>query len=100
MRPVYHQKADRVKAHIFVASLAFLLDRALEKELKSAQIDISSEEAWQLLETVRVVEIDLGNGEQKRSVTQGAARAARILRAIGVKNLDPDSRVKSAKKAA
>jgi len=100
MRPVYHQKAHRVKAHIFVASLAFLLDRALEKKLKSAQIDTSSEEAWQMLKTVRVVEIDLGNGEQKRSVTHGTARAARILRAIGIKNLDPDSKAKSAQKAA
>lgn len=100
MRPIYHQKAHRVKAHVFVASLAFLLDRALEKKLKSEQIDISSEEAWELLQTVRVVEIDLGNGEQKRSVTHGTARAARILRAVGVKNLDPDSRAKSAKKAA
>jgi transposase len=100
MRPVYHQKAHRVKAHIFVASLAFLLDRALEKKLKSAQIDISSEEAWQMLKTVRVVEIDLGNGEQKRSVTHGTARAAQILRAVGIKNLDPDSKAKSAQKAA
>jgi transposase len=100
MRPIYHQKAHRVQAHIFVASLAFLLDRALEKKLKSAQIDISSEEAWQLLKTVRVVEIDLATGEQKRSVTRGSARAARILRAVGVKNLDPDSTTKSAKKAA
>ena len=100
MRPIYHQKAHRVKAHIFVASLAFLLDRALEKKLRAEQIDISSEEAWELLETVRVVEIDLGNGEQKRSVTHGTARAARILRAVGIKNLDPDNRAKSAKNAA
>jgi len=86
-----------VKAHIFVASLAFLLDRALEKKLKSAQIDISSEEAWQLLKTVRVVEIDLGEGEQKRSVTHGTARAERILRAVGLKDLDPDGTVKAEK---
>jgi transposase len=100
MRPVYHQKAHRVKAHVFVASLAFLLNRALEKKLKSAQIDISSEEAWQLLKTVRVVEIDLGDGKQKQSVTHGSARAARILKAVGVKNLYPDTRAKSAGDAA
>jgi len=91
LRPIYHHKADRVRAHIFVASLAFLIDRALEKKLKSVQIDISSKEAWQLLKTVRVVEIDVGEGDRKRSVTQGSARAARILHAIGVTNLDPDS---------
>jgi transposase len=100
MRPVYHQKPHRVKAHVFVASLAFLLNRALEKKLKSAQIDISSEEAWQLLKTVRVVEIDLGDGKQKQSVTHGSARAARILNAVGLKNLYPDTRAKSARDPA
>ena len=100
MRPIYHQKAHRVQAHIFVASLVFLLDRALEKKLKSAGLDLSSKEAWQILKTVRVVEIELGHGEQKRSVTQGSARAAQILRAVGIKNLDPDATAKSGKKAA
>lgn len=100
MRPIYHQKTHRVQAHIFVASLAFLLDRALEKKLKSAGMDLSSKEAWQILKTVRVVEIELGHGEQKRSVTQGTARAARIVRALGINNLDPDASARSGKKAA
>lgn len=92
MRPIYHHKSDRVRAHVFVASLAFLLDRALEKKLKSLQLDISSKEAWQLLRTIRVVEIDLDNGDRKRSVTEGSARASRILRVLGIKDLDPDIR--------
>jgi transposase len=100
MRPIYHHKASRVQAHVFVASLAFLLDRALEKKLKSAGVDLSSKEAWQILKTVRVVEIELGHGEQKRSVTPGTARAARILRALGIKSLDPDAPAKSGKEAA
>jgi transposase len=91
MRPIYHQKAHRTEAHIFVASLAFLLDRALEKKLKSAGLDISSKEAWQLLRTVRVVDINLGNNENKRSVTQGSGRAARILKILGIQNLDPET---------
>jgi transposase len=95
MRPIYHQKTQRVRAHIFVASLAFLLDRVLEKKLKSAELDLSSKEAWQILKTVRVVEIDLGNGQQKRSVTQGTARATRILRAIGISHLDPQAEAKN-----
>ena len=99
MRPIYHQKAQRVQAHIFVASLAFLIDRALEKQLKSAGLDLSSKEAWQILKTVRVVEIDLGHGQQKRSVTQGTGRAARILRALGISGLDPDAETKSGKLA-
>jgi transposase len=100
MRPIYHQKAHRVQAHIFVASLAFLLDRALEKKLKAQGLDLSSKEAWQILKTVRVVEIELGDDNHKRSVTHGTARAARILQALRVKNLDPDTSVKSGKEAA
>jgi len=92
MRPIYHRTASRVEAHIFIASLAFLLDRALEKKLKSAGIDLSSKEAWQTLRTVRVVDIDLGNGEHKQSVTQGSSRAATILRTLGIKDLDPAPR--------
>ena len=89
MRPIYHQTADRVQAHIFLASLAFLVDRALEKKMKSAGIALSSREAWQLLRTVRVVEIDLGDGQHQQSVTQGSGRAAMILKTLGIKELDP-----------
>jgi transposase len=89
MRPIYHQTLPRVEAHIFIASLAFLLDRALEKKMKSTGIDLSSRQAWQTLRTVRVVDIDLGNGEHKQSVTQGSSRAAMILRALGIRDLDP-----------
>jgi transposase len=92
MRPIYHQNSARVQAHVFVASLAFLLDRALEKQLQSAHLDISSTEAWQLLRTVRVVDINLGNGERKRSVTDGSVRASQILRALRIENRDPDTR--------
>jgi len=89
MRPIYHRTVSRVEAHIFVASLAFLLDRALEKKLKSAGMDHSSQQAWQTLKTVRVVDIDLGNGEHKQSVTQGSRRAAAMLSTLGIKDLDP-----------
>ena len=34
LRPIYHQTDERVEAHIFVATLAFLLHRAIEKKLK------------------------------------------------------------------
>jgi transposase len=100
MRPIYHQKPERTLAHIFAASLAFLIDRTLEKKLKAAGSDISSKEAWQILKTVRVVEIDLGNGEQRRSVTHGSGRAAQILKTLKISNLDPGGAKKGKNKAA
>jgi transposase len=89
LRPIYHQTDPRVEAHIFVAALAFLLHRALEKKLKVVGLDLSATEALQALRTVRVVEIQLGDGRTKRSVTRGTARAARILSALGITDLDP-----------
>ena len=89
MRPVYHGTDERVKAHIFVAALAFLLHRAIEKKLKAPRLDLSATEALTALKSVRVVDIDLGNGQTKRSVTRGTSRAAAVLRALGIVDLDP-----------
>ena len=42
MRPIYHRDDGRVQGHIFVAVLAFLLKRALEKKLKAAGSGLSA----------------------------------------------------------
>ncbi len=89
MRPIYHQTDNRVEAHIYVAALAFLIHRAIEKKLKAARIDLSATEALTALKSVRVVDIDLGDGTAKRSVTAGTSRAAMVLRALGIAEIDP-----------
>jgi transposase len=89
MRPIYHRTDGRVQAHIFVAALAFLLHRAIEKKLKAARLDLSAAEALTALKSVRVVDIDLGDGITKRSVTHGTQRAAAVLRALGIVDVDP-----------
>ena len=89
MRPIYHRTDDRVQAHIFVATLAFLLHRAIEKKLKGAGLDLSATEALNALKSVRVVDIAIGDGSTKRSVTRGTQRAAAVLRALAITDLDP-----------
>jgi transposase len=91
MRPIYHQTDKRVEAHIFVASLAFLLHRAIERKLKAAGQDLSATEALQTLRTVRVVDFQVDKGNLQRSVTHGTARAAEILAALGIDKLEPPS---------
>jgi hypothetical protein len=81
MRPIYHQTDNRVQAHIYVAALALLIHRAIEKKLEAARIDLSAAEAFTALKSVRMVDIDLGDGTIKRSVTAGTNRAAMVLRA-------------------
>ena len=54
MRPIYHQIETRVKAHIFVAALALLVQRLLDRRLEEAGIDFSPERAMEALATVRL----------------------------------------------
>src|ERR1700757_1465268 len=84
MRPIHHRTADRVQAHIFVASLALLIHRAIEKKLKAAGPDLSATEALFALKSLRVVDIALADGSSKRCVTQPTQSGAAILRALGI----------------
>jgi transposase len=88
IRPLYHQKKERVQAHICVAALAFLLDRFLERRLKDAGVDLSSIEALQALETVRRISFRI-NGETRTGVTPGSPRARQVLAALGIRDRHP-----------
>jgi transposase len=88
LRPVYHHKDDRVRAHVFVGALALLLDRALEKKLRAARSNLSSAAAWQALETVRCVQIQIGD-RSKLCVTRGSRQAAEVLKILRLTELDP-----------
>jgi hypothetical protein len=57
--------------------------------LKAADVDLSATEALKTLRTVRVVDIELGQGRRKRTVTRGSSRAARVLTALGIRDIDP-----------
>jgi len=88
MRPIYHHRPKRVRAHIFVAALAFLLARALEKKLKAAAVPMSSARALEALRTIHVVDIRVGQ-EIRRGVTAGNHEARQILAALGIKDREP-----------
>lgn len=89
MRPIFHQTDQRVQAHIFIAALAFLLHRALEKKLKEKGIDLSADQAITALKTLRVVDLDLGQGNSKRWATKESPHARAVLKALGIKKPSP-----------
>ena len=72
LRPIYHQIEMRVKAHIFVAALALLVQRLLGRRLNEAGLDLSPARAMQALATVRLVTFRLEG-------PTGAAGAGRRL---------------------
>ena len=97
MRPIYHQRAKRVRAHIFVAALAFLLDRALEKKLKAAWVPMSSAQALEALRTVHVVDIRVGRRDPAWSDRRAIIKRARSSLPLGSATANR-SRLKSSKK--
>lgn len=88
MRPIYHRKKERVQAHIFVAALAFLLNRAIEKKLKAAGVPLSTAQALKALRTVHIVELKVGD-VQRLAVTGGSAAARQVLAALGITDREP-----------
>jgi hypothetical protein len=83
MRPVYHRTDERVRGHIFVAALAFLVKQALDKKLKEKGSKLSGEAALAALRTIHVVEVEAGS-ETKQGVTAGSNRARQVLSCLGI----------------
>jgi transposase len=89
MRPIYHQVEHRVKAHIFVAALALLVQRLLQRRLVESGIDFSPERAMQALSTVHLVTLRLDGQPTRRGVSGGSPDARRVLKALKLSDLRP-----------
>jgi transposase len=88
MRPIWHHNERRVRAHIFVAALSFLIERMLERSLKDAGVPLSAQAALTALQTIRHVRFQVG-GVERTGVTPGSNRARQVLRALKLTELRP-----------
>jgi transposase len=88
LRPIYHQLETRVRAHIFVAALALLLQTLLERRLQDAHVDLSATEALQAVETIHHVTFRV-NQERRSGVSAASARAHQVLKALNITTLRP-----------
>ncbi|HEX3727782.1 MAG TPA: IS1634 family transposase [Pirellulales bacterium] len=88
MRPIWHHAARRVKAHIFVAALAFLIERMLERTLKEAGLSFSARTALEALQTIRHVQFRV-DGDLRSGTTPGSARARQVLKALKLTEVRP-----------
>jgi transposase len=89
MRPIYHQVEPRVRAHIFVAALALLVQRLLDRRLQEAGIEFSSTRAMEALCTVRHVMFRVQGQSKRCGVAGGSPDARRVIKALKVKDLRP-----------
>lgn len=85
LRPIYHYSTQRVKGHVMVCVLAYLVEKLLEKSLKRANLNLSPREALGHLETLRLVENNLA-GQRLFCVTTPSQEHRSILKAVGITN--------------
>jgi len=95
MRPIYHQNDERIEAHIFVASLALFLKRVLEHQLSSQLPPLSATDALAAMRSVGISQLDL-DGQMMRLVSGGGRDARRIMRAMGITEINPPGTVETA----
>jgi transposase len=88
MRPIHHRVQPRVKAHIFVAALALLVQRLLKRRLEAAGVDLSPETAMETLQTIRHVTFDI-DGQRRTGISAASPRAHQVLKALGLRHLRP-----------
>jgi transposase len=89
MRPIYHQIAPRVKAHIFVAALGLLLMRMLQRQLTDAKVNLSASDAIRALSSVQVARFKLENQSARQGVSRGSPQARQVLKALGIVDTKP-----------
>ncbi len=88
LRPVYHQKTDRVTGHLFITVLAYHLVHAVRYRLKSADINSSWDNLRKQLEGQNRVTITMkqknGNIVHVRKSTKPELRQQKIYTALGL----------------
>jgi transposase len=88
LRPIYHQTPHRVRAHIFVAALALLLQCLLERTLQEAGVNMSAAQALEAAATIQHVVFSVNN-QERTGLSTPSARAREILRALHITDLRP-----------
>jgi transposase len=88
LRPIYHRVEPRVKAPIFVAALALLVQTLRGRRLQEAGVALSAAEAFQAVQTIRQVTFRVGQ-EARSGVSAACPRARQVLQAVGLNALKP-----------
>lgn len=86
LRPIYHYSPIRVKGHVMLCVLAYLIEKVLEKSLKRANINLTPREALDHLDTLRLVENKIA-GQQLFCVTAPSQQHRQILKTVGIKTI-------------
>jgi transposase len=59
IRPIFHQTPQRIKAHVFIASLAYLIEKILQRKIRLSGMIITPQDALKFSKEVKVVELEV-----------------------------------------
>jgi hypothetical protein len=83
LRPVYHYTDLRVRGHVFICVLAYLLETVLEQKLHAAGIPVSAQKALRLLKPIHLVQA-VFQGKRVGKRTSLTPEQEAIYHAIGI----------------
>ena len=85
IRPIYHFKPERIKAHIGICYLAFALIRHAQQRIKLAQKAMSTEDIRRALHSVQATVLEHKKTKAKYRLPSAFSQdAARIYKAFGI----------------
>jgi len=86
IRPIYLYNEERVKSHVYICVLSYLLEKALAWRLKASKMEMGSRKAIDLLSNIQ-----LNKNKLKEltihTVTRPSPEASTVIKAVGMKPL-------------
>ena len=90
VRPVGHQLDTRIRAHIFICVLAYLIEKTIEHKLKSSDRDMTAQRLFSMFKGIELVDTLLGDDVQilVSRVTERNDAQRKILKHLEMKGID------------
>ena len=86
LRPIFHRTDGRVRGHILVCVLAYLLERSLSHQLRAAGLELSARAALEQVTQIHAVENHFGE-RTLWTVSAPPPGAWQVLKAVGIGKL-------------
>jgi len=86
LRPIRHHEDNRVRAHVFICVLSYLIEKIIEKKMRQDHLQITAREALDRLDDIRLAKNEIA-GRVFLCPVESEARHKEVLNAVGIKNI-------------
>ncbi len=86
VRPIYHQRSDRIEAHLIIAFCSYKIYKELERQLKKKRLQYSPEKALDILKSIYSVRTTLPKSRMQTEIIMANTKEQKdILHAFNIK---------------